>query len=98
MPEKKAARAEGDRTDWKRVRSFTEADVERMAAGDAENPATRATDWAEATIGLPPRKTRIHASLDSDVVSWFRRQGRGYQTRMNAVLRKYMETQSKRTG
>jgi uncharacterized protein (DUF4415 family) len=40
----------------------------------------------------------VNAKFDRDVVDWFKRQGRGYQTRMNAVLRKYMEAQSKKAG
>jgi uncharacterized protein (DUF4415 family) len=101
MPRKKLSRsapATKDRTDWTRVRSFTENDIERMAAADEENPATTEADWAQAFVGLPPRKTRIHASLDSDVVNWFRQQGPGYQTRMNAVLRRYMAAQQRKTG
>ncbi len=86
------------RTDWKRIDALTDAEIEHMAAEDEENPATTAEHWATAKVGLPPRKTRIHASLDADVVDWFKRQGRGYQTRMNAVLRRYMETQSRRAG
>jgi uncharacterized protein (DUF4415 family) len=86
------------RTDWKRVDALTADDIETMAAADEENPATRAEHWASARIGLPPRKTRIHASLDADVVDWFKQQGRGYQTRMNAVLRRYMEVHSRKAG
>ena len=78
-------------TDWARVDAFTEADIERMAAADDENPATTADDWAHATIGVPPPKTPVNAKFDVDVVAWFKAQGRGYQTRMNAVLRRYME-------
>ena len=85
------------RTDWKRVDALTDDDIERMAAADEENPATGSGHWASARIGLPPRKTRIHASLDADVVDWFKQQGRGYQTRMNAVLRRYMEAQSRKS-
>lgn len=44
-------------------------------------------------MGLPPGKTSIHASFDRDVVAFFKSGGRGYQTRMNAVLRRYMEAQ-----
>ncbi len=46
-----------------------------------------------ATIGLPPSKTSIHASFDRDVINFFKRGGRGYQTRMNDVLRRYMTDQ-----
>lgn len=82
-------------TDWARLDAFTEEDIERMAAEDEDNSGTTEADWAHGFVGLPPFKTRIHASLDSDVVHWFRSQGRGYQTRMNAVLRRYMEAQKK---
>ena len=33
--------------------------------------------------------------LDADVLDWFRRQGRGYQTRINAILRRYFEQQTR---
>jgi uncharacterized protein (DUF4415 family) len=39
------------------------------------------------------RKTRLGLRIDADVLAWFRRQGRGWQTRMNAVLRAYYEAQ-----
>jgi uncharacterized protein (DUF4415 family) len=83
------------RTDWARVDALTEAEIERMATDDTDNPATSAEDWAEATIGLPPLKTPVNAKFDVDVVDWFKAQGRGYQTRMNAVLRRYMEAHRK---
>jgi uncharacterized protein (DUF4415 family) len=89
---------EVDRTDWARVKALTEDEIERMAAEDEDNPATEEEDWAEATIGLPPRKARIHATIDADVVAWFKSHGPGYQTRINAVLRRYMEAQRRKVG
>jgi uncharacterized protein (DUF4415 family) len=43
--------------------------------------------------GLKPitRKTSISLRMDADVLAWFKRQGPGYQTRMNAVLRAFKE-------
>jgi uncharacterized protein (DUF4415 family) len=82
-------------SDWKRIHALTDAEIERMAAADADNPASSTSDWAEAMIGLPPLKTPVNAKFDVDVVDWFKSQGRGYQTRMNAVLRRYMEAQRK---
>lgn len=43
--------------------------------------------------GLPaaPRKAAVSLRLDADVLDWFRARGAGYQTRINAVLRAYME-------
>lgn len=90
---KRKARRSG--TDVARLAALSEADIERMAANDADNPATDESYWADAAVGLPPPKTYIHAGFDSDVVKWFKSKGRGYQTRMNAVLRRYMETQRK---
>jgi len=37
-----------------------------------------------------PRKVNVNAKIDADVVGWLKRQGRGYQTRMNAILRDAM--------
>ena len=91
MPGKPAESA--GRTDWAALRAMPEAEIERIAAADADNPATDAAHWAAATTGPPKAKTAIHASFDRDVVDFFRRGGRGYQTRMNAVLRRYMEAE-----
>lgn len=46
-----------------------------------------------ARRGLPaaPRKAAISLRLDAEVLDWFKAQGPGYQTRMNAVLRAFME-------
>ena len=95
MTKAQANKAKAGGTDWARVKAFTGADIERMAKADRDNPASRAEDWAEAFIGLPPLKVPVNAKFDVDVVDWFKAQGRGYQTRMNAVLRRYMEAQRK---
>lgn len=98
MPNAKASRAPKDRTDWNRLKSLSEAQIEAMAKADADNPATREDDWAGAVVGIPPLKTSIHAMFDTEVVNWFKAQGKGYQTRMNAVLRRYYETHNKKAG
>ncbi len=95
MPNKRKHSARSVGTDWAKVDALTEEQIERMAQADAENPATTADDWACGVVGLPPMKTPVNAKFDIDVVAWFKSQGRGYQTRMNAVLRHYMETHRK---
>jgi uncharacterized protein (DUF4415 family) len=45
---------------------------------------------ARQGLPAPPRKAAISLRLDADVLDWFRAQGGGYQTRINAVLRAYM--------
>ena len=49
----------------------------------------------EAILGLPPRKEHINLRVDADVVAWFRQTGRGYQTRMNNVLRAFVESRKR---
>lgn len=49
--------------------------------------------WATARVVMPEERglTQVTAKFDKEVVDWFRQQGRGYQARMNAVLRSYYE-------
>jgi len=50
--------------------------------------------WKSAKVVHPDgNKERLTVRFDRDVVAWFKAQGRGYQTRMNAVLRSYYEAQ-----
>jgi uncharacterized protein (DUF4415 family) len=48
-------------------------------------------DWARVTVELPRPKTDLHMRIDRDVLDYFRSQGKGYQTRINAVPRSYVE-------
>jgi uncharacterized protein (DUF4415 family) len=79
-------------TDWKRVDALTD---EEIAQAIAEDPDTFEPDpaWLQRAMILRPGqpKIRVTAYFDQEVVEWFRAQGGGYQTRMNAVLRAYME-------
>jgi uncharacterized protein (DUF4415 family) len=56
------------------------------------------TDWSHAVRGqfYRPVKRPLSLRVDADVVDWFQRQGRGYQTRMNLALREYVERRRKR--
>jgi uncharacterized protein (DUF4415 family) len=48
--------------------------------------------WRNARAVMPPPgKASVHLRLDADVLEWFRDQGRGHLSRMNAVLRSFME-------
>lgn len=51
--------------------------------------------WKSAKVVMPRGKTSVHLRLDSDVVEWFRAQGKGHLTHMNAVLRSYVDAQGK---
>lgn len=47
--------------------------------------------WENAVLTIPVKKKVVSLRIDQDVLDWFKADGRGYQTRMNAVLRSYME-------
>jgi uncharacterized protein (DUF4415 family) len=51
--------------------------------------------WQKARIVEPQRKASIHLRVDEDVLAWFKAQGPRHLTRMNAVLRAYMEAHRK---
>lgn len=71
------------RTDWDRL--AREGDFEGEDADDFD------VDWSTARLVIPEPKKAVSLRIDPDVLDFFRSQGKGYQTRMNAVLRAYME-------
>jgi uncharacterized protein (DUF4415 family) len=83
----------GDMTDWNAVRAMPQSEVERLAD---EEDGPLAEGW-DATIidGIPPLKQPVHIRLDADILAWFRAQGPRYQTRINAVLRSYVQAKVK---
>ncbi|MCL6561503.1 MAG: BrnA antitoxin family protein [Firmicutes bacterium] len=71
-------------TNWAVVDAQTDADLQ-----DPDNPPLDDRFWAEAVF-VPGRKRQVTLRLDPDVLEFFRAQGPGYQRRINAVLRQYM--------
>jgi uncharacterized protein (DUF4415 family) len=87
-----AMRRRGEsRTDWTKVDAMTEAELEASIVADPDD-VHEAPDWSQAVLGLPPHKEHINIRIDADVLAWFRQTGRGYQTRMNNVLRAFVES------
>ncbi len=85
------AQAVKDKTDWKRVRALTDADIEGAVAEDPDTFIPDARWMERAQLVLPAAKEVVTLRLDPDVLAFFRRDGRGYQTRINAVLRAFVE-------
>ncbi|MDP9357479.1 MAG: BrnA antitoxin family protein [Chloroflexota bacterium] len=52
-------------------------------------------DWSTVQVGIPGPKQQLTVRFDADVVEWFKAQGAGYQTRMNAVLRSFVNAQKR---
>lgn len=78
------------RTDWKRIDALRDEDIDL-----SDSPELGPDFFANAIIWPGPKK-QITLRLDPDVLKFFRKHGRGYQTTINAVLRKYMEARQRR--
>ena len=80
-----------DKTDWAKLKAMPDSAIKFTK----DAPRTSPDDWADAIahrgLPVPVRKEQIALRVDSDVVGWFRAQGAGWQTRMNAVLKAYRD-------
>jgi uncharacterized protein (DUF4415 family) len=83
------------KTDWAAVDALTDEEIEAAIRKDP-NAVPLDFDWSEAVLVIPPRKRAISIRLDEDVLDYFKKEGAGYQRRMNAVLRSYMQQKQKR--
>ena len=79
-----------DETDYGRLDAMTDDDIAQAVADDPDAPPLD-LDWTQARLTLPPGKDVVTLRLDRDVLEWFRTQGKGYQTRINQVLRAFYE-------
>ena len=79
-------------TDWGKLRRMSAARIRKGIEGDPEMHATDAGFWKTAKVVMPVPKEIVTMRLDADLLRWFRRE-RGYQTRINAILRAYMQAQ-----
>jgi len=84
-------------TDWNRLRSLTDRQIGQGIETDPDAHPTDSAFWRKAKVVMPQPKETITIRLDADLLEWLRRQ-KGYQTRINAVLRSYMEATARRSG
>ena len=83
-------------TDWARLDAMTEEDVERLTTEDMAELGID-PDWMDHAKVVSPRpKERVTVRLDPDILEWLKAQGKGYQTRINAILRAYVDSQKER--
>jgi uncharacterized protein (DUF4415 family) len=73
------------------LRKTIDTDIVRDAEAPAWTPEMFARAVARKGLKPVPKKALLSLRVDSDVIEWFRNQGAGYQSRMNALLRAYME-------
>ncbi len=80
------------RTNWKRVDRLKEEEI------DYSEVPQLGPDFFAGAVRWPGKKKQITLRLDPDVLAFFRKHGKGYQTTINAVLRKYVEGRKRSAG
>ncbi len=84
-----AAKRRASRSDWAKAAAMSNEELEASIAADPDE-AGMVMDWDSVTVELPKPKADLHMRVDRDVLDFFRKTGKGYQTRINAVLRSYV--------
>lgn len=75
------------------IATLPDADIDT-----SDIPALDEAFWKSARVVMPEQgKRQLTVRIDGDVLDWFKAQGKGYQTRMNAVLRSYYEAHREET-
>jgi len=77
------------RTDWSRLARQDDKDIDTSDIPELDQDFFR-----QAELRVPAKQT-VTIRLDSDVLAWFKGQGSGYQTRINQLLRQYMQAQQR---
>ncbi len=75
-----------DRSDLDRLEAMTDEEIDT-----SDIPELDASFFKDAKVVMPPEKKHVSIRLDADVLEWMKSQGKGYQSRINAVLRAYYE-------
>ena len=75
------------------IKAMRERGQDKTSPDAPEAESLGADFWSSARVVIPTGKTSVHLRLDTDVVEWFKSHGKGHLTRMNAVLKAYVEAQ-----
>ena len=86
------------KTDWARVDALTNEELDKNARVDTDTLLADDEFWKMAQLVMPSdaNKERITIRLDTDVLDWLKDQGKGYQSRINSILRVFMKTDQAR--
>jgi len=74
------------KTDWKRLSTMNDKNIDTSDIAELDD------DFFHNAELKTPSKQPVTLRIDADVLTWFKAQGQGYQTRINQLLRRYMET------
>ena len=81
-------------SDWNQALASTEEELEAAIQSDPDE-ADLDFDWSRVTVDSPRPKEVLNMRIDKDILDFFKKTGRGYQTRINAVLRGYVDQKRK---
>ncbi len=94
---KKKHISHSSQTDWDRIDKLRDKDIDF-----SDSPEVTPEMFAKAVLrkGLKTvsKKTQVTLRIDDDVLTWFKKQGKGYQTRINSLLKAYKEAHQKESG
>lgn len=93
LAELKSKRSES-RTDLSRFDAMSDEELERVVAED-EDERGMLPDWTRAKLILPRTKQSVHLRLEQEIVDFFKAGGKGHITRMQAVLKAYVDAHRK---
>ena len=77
------------KTDLERLRKLTDAEINASIRNEPD--WSDDWHWSDAVLVIPPKKKAISIRVDEDVLDYFKTEGAGYQRRMNAVLRSFVQ-------
>ena len=78
--------SKSSKTDWQRLSRMRDQDIDT-----SDIPELDEAFFRQAEIRIPAKQS-VTLRVDTDVLEWFKSQGKGYQTRINNLLRQYMES------
>lgn len=82
---------EASQSDWSRVNALSDADINKAVAEDDDWKDVGEIDWSKANIVVPEKKSAISIRVDEDILNYFKAGGPGYQRRIHAVLRSFVD-------
>ena len=84
------------RSNLDRLENITDEEIEAQMRDDPDWADFMDIDWSKAVAVYPQPKNPVSIRLDSDVLDFFKASGKGYQTRINSVLRHFMQESLKK--
>jgi uncharacterized protein (DUF4415 family) len=83
---RRSSTTKGSRTDWRKKAAAADEKIDT-----SDIPELDAEFFRKAKLRMPKGKQLVSLRIDTDVLDWLKRQGKGYQTKINAILRAYVE-------